>query len=132
MITPTIIRKGQMGVSEGLPSLVEPYLARPDKTYPNPDPFTGSARYPADQPQPKEGNGAAAPRTRTAQQTPASSAPVTTPAAPAPRATPTATRLCHRSRFRRRPRLRRSPRHVRRLLPHRHLWPPRRRRRRHR
>ena len=32
MITPTIIKKGQMGVSEGLPSLVEPYLARPDKT----------------------------------------------------------------------------------------------------
>ena len=91
MITPTIIKKGQMGVSEGLPSLVEPYLARPDKTYPNPDPFTGSPRYPADQPQPKEGNGAAAPRTGTAQQTPASSAPVTTPAAPAPKATPTAT-----------------------------------------
>ena len=32
MITPTIIKRGQMGVSEGLPSLVEPYLARPDKT----------------------------------------------------------------------------------------------------
>ena len=47
MITPTIIKKGQMGVSEGLPSLVEPYLARPDKTYPNPDPYTGSPRYPA-------------------------------------------------------------------------------------
>jgi pilus assembly protein CpaC len=92
MITPTIIRKGQMGVSEGLPSLVEPYLGRPDKTYPNPDPFTGSARYPADQPQPREGNGTAAPRTGTAQQTPASSAPVTTPAAPpAQKATPTAT-----------------------------------------
>ncbi len=26
-----------MGVSEGLPSLVEPYLARPDKTYPSPE-----------------------------------------------------------------------------------------------
>ena len=47
MITPTIIKKGQMGVSEGLPSLVEPYLGRPDKTYPNPDPYTGSPRYPA-------------------------------------------------------------------------------------
>ena len=69
MITPTIIKKGQMGVSEGLPSLVEPYLSRPDKTYPSPDPFTGSPRYPADQPQPREGNGAAAPRTGTAQQT---------------------------------------------------------------
>ena len=44
MITPSIIKKGQMGVSEGLPSLVEPYLSRPDKTYPSPDPFTGSPR----------------------------------------------------------------------------------------
>ena len=77
MITPSIIKKGQMGVSEGLPSLVEPYLSRPDKTYPSPDPFTGSPRYPADQPQPREGNGAAAPRTGTAQQMPASSAPRT-------------------------------------------------------
>ena len=56
MITPTIIKKGQMGVSEGLPSLVEPYLARPDKTHPSPDPYTGSPRYPADRPQPREGN----------------------------------------------------------------------------
>ena len=46
MITPTIIRKGQMGVSEGLPSLVEPYLSGPDKTYPNPDAYVGSPRYP--------------------------------------------------------------------------------------
>ena len=37
---------------EGLPSIVEPYLARPDKTYPTPDPYTGSPRYPADRPQP--------------------------------------------------------------------------------
>ena len=55
MITPTIIKKGQMGVSEGLPSLVEPYLQRPDKTYPSPDPFTGSPRYPADQPEAERG-----------------------------------------------------------------------------
>ena len=48
MITPTIIKKGQMGVSEGLPSIIEPYLARPDKTHPSPDPYTGSPRYPAD------------------------------------------------------------------------------------
>ena len=59
MITPTIIKRGQMGVSQGLPALAEPYLARPDKTYPNPDPYTGSPRYPADQPQPREGNGPA-------------------------------------------------------------------------
>ena len=37
MITPTIIRRGQPGVSEGLPSPIEPYMDRPDKTYPNPD-----------------------------------------------------------------------------------------------
>ena len=28
MITPDIIKRGQMGASEGLPSLVEPYLGR--------------------------------------------------------------------------------------------------------
>jgi hypothetical protein len=56
MITPTIIKKGQMGVSEGLPSPVEPYLNRPSQTYPNPDAYTGSPRYPADRPQPREGN----------------------------------------------------------------------------
>jgi pilus assembly protein CpaC len=49
MITPSIIRRGQMGASEGLPSLVEPYLGPPSKTYPNPDPHTGSPRYPVNQ-----------------------------------------------------------------------------------
>ncbi|HSC27316.1 MAG TPA: pilus assembly protein N-terminal domain-containing protein [Vicinamibacterales bacterium] len=56
MITPTIIRKGQMGVSEGLPALVEPYLGRPGRTYPNPDPYTGSPRYPANQAAPRGSN----------------------------------------------------------------------------
>jgi flagellar biosynthesis GTPase FlhF len=60
MITPSIIRKGQPGVSQGLPSLVEPYLGRPSQTYPNPDAYTGSPRYPADRPQPREGNAPAA------------------------------------------------------------------------
>jgi pilus assembly protein CpaC len=46
MITPVIIRKGQMGVSEGLPSPVEPYLGRPNKVVPNPDAYIGSPRYP--------------------------------------------------------------------------------------
>jgi len=46
MITPTIIRRGQMGASEGLPSPVEPYLGRPDRTLPNPEPYTGSPVYP--------------------------------------------------------------------------------------
>jgi pilus assembly protein CpaC len=60
MITPSIIRKGQPGVSQGLPSLVEPYLGRPSQTYPNPDAYTGSPRYPADRSQPREGNAPAA------------------------------------------------------------------------
>jgi pilus assembly protein CpaC len=55
MITPIIIRKGQMGASEGLPSLVEPYLGPPDRTYPNPDAYTGSPRYPANRPAPHGG-----------------------------------------------------------------------------
>jgi pilus assembly protein CpaC len=77
MITPTIIKRGQMGVSEGLPSIVEPYLGRPNKTYPNPDAYTGSPRYPADRPQPREGNGPA----------PRSDAPAPAPA-PAPSPAP--------------------------------------------
>ncbi len=46
MITPSIIRRGQMGASEGLPSLIEPYLGRPAKSLPNPDAYVGSPRYP--------------------------------------------------------------------------------------
>jgi hypothetical protein len=91
MITPTILKKGQMGVSEGVPSLVEPYLKRPDKTYPSPDPYTGSPRYPADQPKYNEGNGQAATQPRgVAQQAPQPLAPVTTTApAQKPAAAPT-------------------------------------------
>jgi pilus assembly protein CpaC len=55
MITPTIIRKGSTGVSEGLPSLVEPYLGAPEKTHQNPTPWVGSPRYPANQPAPRPG-----------------------------------------------------------------------------
>jgi pilus assembly protein CpaC len=47
MITPQILRRNSTGVSEGLPSLVEPYLGAPDKTRPNPEPYVGSPRYPA-------------------------------------------------------------------------------------
>jgi pilus assembly protein CpaC len=49
MITPHIVRRGQPGVSEGLPSLVEPYLGAPKKTHPNPDAYVGSPRYPVNQ-----------------------------------------------------------------------------------
>ncbi len=90
MITPSIIKRGQMGVSDGLPSLEAPYMSRPNKTYPNPDPYTGSPRYPASQSQPKEGNGPA-PRSSADNTTPAP-APVTSsaPAAAAPRPTASA------------------------------------------
>jgi pilus assembly protein CpaC len=76
MITPTIIRKGSTGVSEGLPSLVEPYLGAPAKTYPNPTPWVGSPRYPANQPAPRTGGTNDAPQ-------PQASAPAQKPAQPA-------------------------------------------------
>jgi pilus assembly protein CpaC len=46
MITPQIIKRGQPGVSEGLPSLVAPYLGAPERSLPNPDAYVGSPRYP--------------------------------------------------------------------------------------
>lgn len=55
MITPVIIRKGQMGVSEGLPSPVEPFMGAPAKTLPTPAPYVGSPRYPSNQPAPRTG-----------------------------------------------------------------------------
>jgi hypothetical protein len=56
MITPTIMRKGSMGVSEGLPSNVEPFLGAPNKRLPAPAPYTGSPRFPANQPAPRDPN----------------------------------------------------------------------------
>ena len=47
MVTPTILRKDSTGASEGLPALLEPYLSKPDRTYPNPNPYVGSPRYPS-------------------------------------------------------------------------------------
>jgi hypothetical protein len=58
MITPQIIRRGSTGVSEGLPALVEPYMTKPPKTYPSPAPYTGSPRYPSNQPASKSGGDA--------------------------------------------------------------------------
>lgn len=49
MITPQILRRSSTGASEGLPSLVEPFLTKPPKTYPAPAPYTGSPVYPANQ-----------------------------------------------------------------------------------
>ena len=50
MITPSIVRRGSMGVSEGLPSPVEPFLDAPAKRLPPPAPYVGSPRFPANQP----------------------------------------------------------------------------------
>jgi pilus assembly protein CpaC len=77
MITPTVLRQNSTGVSEGLPSLVEPYLAKPDKAYPNPAPYTGSPRYAPDH-SPKAGG--AAPQPTQDEQT-SSTAPSQMPAA---------------------------------------------------
>jgi pilus assembly protein CpaC len=84
MITPTIIRKGSTGVSEGLPSLVEPYLGAPEKTHQNPTPWVGSPRYPANQPAPRPGgtnDGASQPQPQAAA--PAAARPAGMAAQPA-------------------------------------------------
>lgn len=67
MITPTIIKRGSMGVSEALPSLIEPYLEAPKKTLPNPEPYVGSPRYPANQPAPASDKPVMAPTPNEAQ-----------------------------------------------------------------
>jgi pilus assembly protein CpaC len=85
MITPSIIRGGQMGVSEGLPSLVAPYLGRPEKPLPNPDAYVGSPRYPVTPGARPSGGQDPAPAAQAPVApvgvTPAAAAP--TPAAPA-------------------------------------------------
>jgi pilus assembly protein CpaC len=47
MITPQIVRRGSTGVSQGLPSAVEPYLGAPAKPLAQPAPYVGSPKYPA-------------------------------------------------------------------------------------
>ena len=95
MITPSIIRRGGTGVSEGLPTPVEPYLGRPDKATPNPDAYTGSPRYPASKPSGGDNNPAPAPEqpaTTTKQQPAARPAPPvpSRPIAQAPQPQPSA------------------------------------------
>ena len=58
MITPVIIKRGQMGASEGLPQIVEPYIGDPGKTAPSPAPYVGSPRFPGTQPVPRSGTDA--------------------------------------------------------------------------
>jgi pilus assembly protein CpaC len=80
MITPQIIRRGSTGASEGLPSLVEPYLGAPDKRLPTPAPYVGSPRYPVNRPAPRNESNAPAPapvpENMPAQSAPAQGAPV--------------------------------------------------------
>ncbi len=96
MITPQIIRRGSTGVSENLPSLVEPYMEGPKNPVAPPAPYVGSPRYPVT---PKSGSkpgggGAQQPDSSTPQapQTSASPAPAMPPQAvaadPAPVRTP--------------------------------------------
>jgi pilus assembly protein CpaC len=109
MITPVIVRRGQMGVSEGLPSPVEPFLGVPPKRLPPPEPYVGSPRYPANQPAPGSGAApapqpqpattsaqpqpASVPATVTKQSVPAAQPAQTTPMQPqAPKTTPLASR----------------------------------------
>jgi pilus assembly protein CpaC len=47
MVTPIIVRRDSTGVSQGLPSLVEPFMGPNNKPLPQPEPYTGSPRYPA-------------------------------------------------------------------------------------
>ncbi|MEP6917172.1 MAG: pilus assembly protein N-terminal domain-containing protein, partial [Acidobacteriota bacterium] len=53
MITPVILKRGQMGASEGLPALVAPYLAPSTTAYPVPEPYVGSPRSGGVQPSPR-------------------------------------------------------------------------------
>jgi pilus assembly protein CpaC len=91
MITPQIIRRGSTGVSQGLPSAVEPYMPPPAKPLAQPAPYVGSPRYPAgsgssqgaprreDSPEPQ-----AAPATVQPAPMPVQSAPAQTTVTPAP------------------------------------------------
>src|SRR5215204_743088 len=84
MITPQIIRRGSPGVSQGLPSAIEPYLAAPTKTLPQPSQYIGSPRYPVT-------GGSQAPRTGgddASVQPQAAQAPAAQPGTSKPQSTP--------------------------------------------
>ena len=81
MITPTIIRRGQTGVSAGLPSPVEPYMTAPEKTVANPDPYVGSPRYPVEKPATKAVSGEAPAAAMSAAAPPAAAPETAAPAA---------------------------------------------------
>jgi pilus assembly protein CpaC len=81
MVTPIIVKRNAPGVSEGLPSLVEPFLGPPSKTLPQPDAYVGSPAY---APKPKapapapaaSGTPAPAPGAQQAPSAPLPSSPV--------------------------------------------------------
>ena len=79
MVTPTILRKDSTGASEGLPALMEPYLGRPDRTYPNPNPYIGSPRYPSSGQKPPTTAPAPAPAPAAGAQPQASQNPYSQP-----------------------------------------------------
>jgi len=96
MITPTIVRRGSTGVSQGLPTAVEPYLSAPAKPMAQPAPYVGSPRYPVSsqgrpggaadnqQPAPSVPTTPASPAVQAPVAPALSSAPVTTMAPPPP------------------------------------------------
>jgi pilus assembly protein CpaC len=73
MVTPTIVRRGSTGVSQGLPSLVEPYMAPNPKPLAPPAPYVGSPAYPP------KGGGAPSPAPVPAPQPSPSAAPSNMP-----------------------------------------------------
>ncbi len=78
MVTPTIVRRDSTGVSQGLPALVEPYMAPNTKPLPNPAPYVGSPTAA----QPKAGGGSQPEPQPESHQQP-QTAPVTQPQVPA-------------------------------------------------
>jgi pilus assembly protein CpaC len=87
MITPSIIRRGSTGVSQGLPTIVEPYLSAPAKPMPQPAPYVNSPRYPVAQGR-SGGPAPAAENAQPATVAPAQPAPVAAaPMAPQPTVT---------------------------------------------
>ncbi|MGH9409205.1 MAG: pilus assembly protein N-terminal domain-containing protein [Vicinamibacterales bacterium] len=96
MITPSIVRRGSTGVSQGLPSIVEPYLGAPPKSMPQPPPYVGSPVNAPGAPRATGGGGdtpsaapmPAAARTPSASVAPASRAPVNPHMAAAPAIAP--------------------------------------------
>ena len=82
MVTPTILRRDSTGASEGLPALIEPYMTRPNRTYPTPNPYVGSPRYPSNQKAPETPPAPEPQAARTPAQQPwVSSKPAQRPAA---------------------------------------------------